>query len=83
MVRAALNGKLDGIATRTDPTFGVEVPVSCADVPSEVLWPRDTWLDKDDYDRQARKLAGMFIDNFRAFEDGVSEAIRSAGPKTG
>jgi phosphoenolpyruvate carboxykinase (ATP) len=83
MVRAALNGKLDGIATRTDPTFGVEVPVSCADVPSEVLWPRDTWLDKDDYDRQARKLAGMFIDNFRTFEDGVSEAIRAAGPKTG
>jgi phosphoenolpyruvate carboxykinase (ATP) len=81
MVRAALNGLLDGVPTKTDPTFGIEVPTSCPDVPTEVLWPRDTWADKDAYDRQAQKLAGMFVENFKQFEDAVSPEIRAAGPK--
>ena len=81
MVRAALNGLLDGVPTKTDPTFGIEVPTSCPDVPSEVLWPRDTWADKDAYDRQAQKLANMFVENFKQFEDAVSEEIKAAGPK--
>jgi phosphoenolpyruvate carboxykinase (ATP) len=81
MVRAALNGLLDDIPTRTDPNFNLEVPTACPDVPSEVLWPRDTWADKEAYDRQARKLAGMFVENFKQFEDAVSEEIRAAGPR--
>ena len=51
------------------------------DVPAEVLWPRDTWTDKDAYDAEARKLGGMFVDNFKAFADRVSPAVRAAGPK--
>ncbi len=81
MVRAALSGALDGVATRTDPTFGFEVPTRCPDVPTEVLWPRDTWADKDAYDARARQLAAMFVENFKQFEDKVSDAIRAAGPQ--
>jgi phosphoenolpyruvate carboxykinase (ATP) len=81
MVRAALSGALNDVPTRTDPIFGCEVPVSCPDVPTEVLWARDTWADKDAYDAQAAKLAGMFVENFKQFEGGVSEAIRAAGPR--
>ncbi len=81
MVRAALSGKLDEVPTRTDPNFGIEVPTACPDVPTEVLWPRDTWADKDAYDRQARKLAEMFVENFRTFEDRVTEAVRASGPR--
>ena len=83
MVRAALNGALEGVATRTDPVFGVEVPVSCPDVPADVLWPRDTWQDKDAYDRQAAKLARMFVENFAQFEGGVSAGVRAAAPDAG
>jgi phosphoenolpyruvate carboxykinase (ATP) len=82
MVRAALNGALEGVPTRTDPVFGVEVPTSCPDVPSEVLWPRDTWQDAEAYDRQADKLARMFVENFVQFEAGLSQAVRAAGPRT-
>ena len=49
-------------------------------VPSEVLESRNTWVDKDSYDLSAKKLAQMFVDNFKKFED-VSEEIRLAGPK--
>jgi phosphoenolpyruvate carboxykinase (ATP) len=69
------------VPTRTDPIFGVEVPTRCPDVPTEVLWPRDTWADNDAYDRQARKLAEMFVENFRQFEDDVSKPVRAAGPR--
>ena len=83
MVRAAIAGKLDDVPTRTDPIFGFEVPTVCPDVPSEVLWPRDTWADKDAYDQKARSVAQMFVDNFRQFEAGVSEPVRGAGPSPG
>ncbi len=81
MVRAALNRKLDDVPTRTDPIFDIEVPTICPDVPTEVLWPRDTWADKDAYDLRARDLAGMFVENFKRFEDRVSESVRNAGPR--
>lgn len=81
MVRAALSGALDGVAFDTDPTFGVEVPLAVPGVPSEVLHPRATWADPDAYDAKAAELAAMFIDNFRAYADGVPAAVREAGPR--
>ena len=80
MVRAALDGRLARVATRIDPTFGVEVPLKCPDVPPSFLDPRSTWADAEAYDRAARQLAGMFVGNFAAFADGVSDEIRAAGP---
>ena len=81
MVRAALDGSLTEVPTRTHPIFGVEVPTSCPDVPGSFLDPRATWSDPDAYDEQARQLARMFADNFRAYADGVSDLIQAAGPR--
>jgi phosphoenolpyruvate carboxykinase (ATP) len=81
MVRAALEGRLDEVPTVTDPTFGIEVPTACPDVPSEVLQPRATWADGAAYDRQANALARMFADNFAAYADGVPDSVRRAGPR--
>jgi phosphoenolpyruvate carboxykinase (ATP) len=50
------------------------------DVPSTILRPRETWADKAAYDKAARKIAHMFHENFAAYADGVSEAVRHAGP---
>jgi phosphoenolpyruvate carboxykinase (ATP) len=80
MVHAALEGRLDDVQLREDRIFGVKVPTSCPGVPSEILDPRSTWEDAERYDRQARRLAGMFRENFRAFEGEVGEAVRDAGP---
>ena len=83
MVRAALDGVLDGVPTRVDPTFGVRVPLTCPDVPAAFLDPRGTWVDPAGYDSAAARLARMFADNFEAYADGVSEAVRAAGPRVG
>jgi len=81
MVRAALDGRLAGVPTRTDPVFGFEVPTSCPDVPTEFLDPRATWADKDAYDRQAAKLASMFVANFASFAEGTAHEVRAVGPR--
>jgi phosphoenolpyruvate carboxykinase (ATP) len=80
MVRAALDGRLAAVPTRTDPNFGVEVPLDCPDVPARFLDPRSTWGDTEAYDRQAKRLAAMFAANFLAYADGVDDQIRAAGP---
>ena len=82
MIRAILNGSLAQTETTPDPIFGVNVPVSCPDVPNEVLQPRNTWEDKDAYDRQAKDLARRFNENFKKYEAGVSEAVRAVAPKS-
>ncbi|HXI45060.1 MAG TPA: phosphoenolpyruvate carboxykinase (ATP), partial [Candidatus Acidoferrales bacterium] len=80
MVRAALNGELRDVPTVVDPIFRVAVPTTVPGVPDEVLQPRGTWADPAAYDEAARKIAHMFHENFEAYADGVSEAVREAGP---
>jgi phosphoenolpyruvate carboxykinase (ATP) len=60
MLQAALTGKLDDVSFRIDPNFGVSVPETCPDVPTQVLDPRTAWTDKAAYDRTASDLAGQF-----------------------
>jgi phosphoenolpyruvate carboxykinase (ATP) len=81
MVRAALDGALDEVPTRLDPTFGVAVPLQVPDVPEAFLDPRSTWADRESYDAAASKLAKMFVENFAAYTDGVGEAVAAAGPR--
>ncbi len=80
MVRAILDGSLAKVPAQADPVFGVLVPESCPGVPAEILRPRNTWADKEAYDAQARKLAGMFVENFKPFAPNVAEEVRKAGP---
>jgi phosphoenolpyruvate carboxykinase (ATP) len=80
MVRAAINGELDDVETVIDPIFRVAVPVRVPGVPDEVLIPRTTWADPSAYDEAARRIAGMFHENFAKYAAGVSEAVRDAGP---
>ena len=82
MIDAIHNGDFDNVETVTDPQFGFEIPTSCPGVPSEVLIPKNTWADKEGFDRTKEKLVGLFQENFKAFEAGVNEDIIAAGPKS-
>jgi len=79
LVNAALDGRLDKVEFATEPAFGLSIPLSCPDVPAEILNPRNAWADKGAYDRTAADLAARFEANFEKFD--ASEAIRAAGPK--
>jgi phosphoenolpyruvate carboxykinase (ATP) len=81
MVNAALAGELDDVEFSSDPVFGLEVPTSVPDVPSEVLNPRATWAEAAAYDAAAGKLAAMFTANFEKFADQVAPEVVAAGPQ--
>jgi len=81
MVRAALAGKLDAVKTVTDPVFGLHLPTTIEGVPDEILQPRNTWTDGAAYDAQAKKLAGMFVENIKKFGAAASASIVGAGPE--
>ncbi|HML46156.1 MAG TPA: phosphoenolpyruvate carboxykinase (ATP) [Clostridia bacterium] len=80
MVTAALNGELEKGEFVLDPNFNVLVPTHCANVPDEVLNPRNTWTDKEAYDKSAKELATMFQKNFAKYK-GMDQKIIDAGPK--
>ncbi|MGC9780747.1 MAG: phosphoenolpyruvate carboxykinase (ATP) [Candidatus Heimdallarchaeota archaeon] len=60
LVDAALNGEFENVEYQEDEIFHLHVPVECKGVPAEVLWPRNTWDDKDAFDERAKKLAQDF-----------------------
>jgi phosphoenolpyruvate carboxykinase (ATP) len=81
MITAALNGQLDNVEFEAHPIFGMMMPKTCPNVPREILHPRYTWADREEYDNTARKLAQMFIANFEKYAEGVNDEILAAAPK--
>ncbi len=83
IIRSVLDGRLKELPTEDDPFFGLPIPESCPDVPTEVLQPKNTWKDPAAYDRKAGELAGLFHKNFEKYSENVSQEVREAGPKFG
>ena len=81
MITAAMNGELNNVAYENHPIFGVAMPVTCPNVPAEILVPRNTWADKDAYDQKAKELAEMFVNNFKKYADKANDEILAAAPK--
>ena len=82
LVNAALDGVLAKVGFEKDPFFGLAMPTSCPNVPSEILNPRNTWADKDAYDAKAQDLVNRFIANFEQFTDYVNEDVLESAPKS-
>ena len=80
MITAALNGALAGVEFEQHPVFGLQMPTTCPNVPSEILNPRNTWNSAADYDQKANELAQKFIKNFEQYAEGVSAEILAAAP---
>ncbi len=80
VIRAAIDGDLDDVPTRTDPTFGFAVPTHVPGVADDQLDPRSTWDDPDAYDDAAHDLAARFVKNFDEFTDVAGADLVAAGP---
>jgi phosphoenolpyruvate carboxykinase (ATP) len=80
MITAALNNELDNVDFVQHPIFGLSMPTTCPNVPTEVLNPRGTWSDTTAYDAKANELAASFKKNFAQFEEFASDEIMKGGP---
>jgi phosphoenolpyruvate carboxykinase (ATP) len=79
MVQAALEGEMTSVETVVDPVFGLHIPTHCPGVPDQVLQPKKTWNNPEQYDIKAKELAAKFKANFEKFKS-VSSEITQAGP---
>jgi phosphoenolpyruvate carboxykinase (ATP) len=80
LIACALDGSLAGSDFTPHPVFKVLVPHKCRCAGDDMLDPRATWADKDAYDETARKVAGMFRENFAQYAEHVSPEVLAAGP---
>ena len=81
MISAALSGKLVNSEFNPHPVFGLSMPKTCEGVPSEILNPKNTWSNQNDYDQKANELAAAFLENFKQFESFADDEILKTLPK--
>ena len=82
MISSILRGELDNVEYTTHEVFGLNMPNSCPNVPSDILHPKNTWENKEAYDKKANKLADAFNKNFAQFADNANKEILSSAPKS-
>ncbi len=81
MITAALNGELDNVEYKNHVVFGLAMPTTCPNVPTEVLSPRNSWASKENYDQKANELAEAFNKNFSKYADKANAEILAGAPK--
>lgn len=84
--RAIIDAVLDGSIEKTtcfqDPVFGFDIPRTLPNVNTKILNPRESWSDKQAYDKQYAKLAKMFIQHFELFaRNTLGKQYHAYGPK--
>jgi len=81
-IDAIFDGSLANEEYETMPIFNLKIPKSVKDIDAKILNPRNDWDNKDEYDKTAKNLAQMFIDNFKKFTDNEQgRALEAAGPQ--
>ena len=80
MITAILNGELENVDFEQHPIFGLYMPKYCPNVPTEMLDPMNTWLQKGAYISKAIGLAHSFHLNFEKFAEKASKQIIEGGP---
>ncbi len=76
------NGSLNKSSLEKDSIFNFEVPINCENIPGEILMPKSTWANKNEYAQEAKKLAKLFQDNFKKYESlEKNPKVINTGPK--
>ncbi|WP_411030673.1 phosphoenolpyruvate carboxykinase (ATP) [Spongiimicrobium sp. 3-5] len=80
MISEAMKGNLNDVDYEVHPIFGLHMPKYCHNVPTEMLDPLNTWLQKGAYISKAIQLAHSFHLNFDKFINQASDEIMHGGP---
>jgi len=81
IVNAALSNELNNVEYKKEPNFKLNIPLTCSGVSEDILDPKNTWKDKNDYDTRAKKLAGEFAIHFdKSFKGKVDSSLEEVCP---
>ncbi len=87
LTREIIDGIFDGSLNNTtythDPVLNLDIPDKLGNhVDAKILHPWETWPNQADYDAQRKKVAAMFVENFKQFVTATHEFDFTAhGPK--
>ncbi|MFL2842373.1 MAG: phosphoenolpyruvate carboxykinase (ATP) [Candidatus Puniceispirillaceae bacterium] len=82
LINAIFDGELDDVDTKTLPIFNLQMPKTLAGLDSSVLDPRSSYDDPAEWEKRARHLGGLFVNNFEKFTDtDAGKALVAAGPQ--
>lgn len=80
-IDAILDGSILHTEFKKDHVFGFDVPVALDGVDPSILDIRSSWADPAKYDAQEKKLAKMFIENFKKYEGRGDVDYTAFGPQ--
>jgi len=63
------------------PVFGLQVPESLDGVPGDILMPSKSWTNKEEYEQCLKKLAQLFVDNFKQYAEKCPSYMIQGGPQ--
>ena len=82
IIDAILDGSIEKAETKIIPMFNFEVPTALHDVDTNILDPRNTYANVEDWTVKAQDLAGRFIKNFVQYTDNEEgKNLVNSGPK--
>ena len=81
IIDAIISGEIDEKQTKTIPYLNLSIPTTLPNVTTEILDPRDTYKDKEEWVKKAKDLTSRYIKNFEQYTD-TEEGKRlvSSGP---
>jgi len=81
IIDAIIDGSILTTETKHIPIMNLTVPVKLEGV-SDILDPRSTYTDVTEWETKAKKLAGMYIENFKQYCDNdAAIALIPSGPQ--
>jgi phosphoenolpyruvate carboxykinase (ATP) len=81
IVDAVHSGELAKAEYENFEVFNLSIPKAIEGVPSELLNPKTAWKNKEAFQREVSKLAGMFQKAFALYEKDVAPSVAAAGPR--
>ena len=80
-IDAILDGSINEAEFEKHPIFGFDVPKSLNGVDPALLDIKSTWKHPENYDATAKKLAQMYVDNFKKYEGKGTIDYTQYGPQ--
>jgi phosphoenolpyruvate carboxykinase (ATP) len=82
IIDAIINSEIDTKETKLIPFLNLKIPTTLSNVSTEILDPRDTYKDKEEWIKKAKDLASRYIKNFEQYTDSdEGKRLINYGPK--